>query len=101
GGQMDFIRGAALARDGKPIIALPSTAKGGSLSRIVACLKPGAGVVTTRGHVHWVITEFGSANLHGLSLRARGEALVHLAHPDFRPELTRELNERRHFCLPA
>ncbi|MGE0494095.1 MAG: acetyl-CoA hydrolase/transferase family protein [Vulcanimicrobiota bacterium] len=97
GGQMDFIRGAALSRGGKPIIALPSTARGGSLSRIVSTLKPGAGVVTTRGHVHWVVTEYGAVNLHGLSLRQRAEALISIAHPDFRPQLQREFREQRHF----
>jgi acyl-CoA hydrolase len=90
GGQMDFIRGAALSRGGKPIIALPSTAAGRSVSRIVPVLKPGAGVVTTRGHVHWVVTEFGVVNLHGKTLRERGEALISIAHPDFRAELARE-----------
>ncbi|MEZ5283876.1 MAG: acetyl-CoA hydrolase/transferase C-terminal domain-containing protein [Vicinamibacterales bacterium] len=70
GGQMDFIRGAALSAGGKPIIALPSTAAGGRSSRIVSALKPGAGVVTTRGHVHWVVTEHGAVNLFGLSLQA-------------------------------
>jgi 4-hydroxybutyrate CoA-transferase len=90
GGQMDFIRGAALSRGGKPIIALPSTAVGGSVSRIVATLKPGAGVVTTRGHVHWVATEYGVVNLHGKTLRERGEALISIAHPDYRAELTRD-----------
>ncbi len=97
GGQMDFIRGAALSRDGKPIIALPSTAGGGKFSRLVVQLNPGAGVVTTRGHVHWVVTEFGAVNLHGKSLRERGEALLSIAHPDFRAELARELNRARHF----
>ena len=87
GGQMDFIRGAALSRGGKPIIALPSTAAGGKVSRIVPELKPGAGVVTTRGHVHWVVTEYGAVNLHGKTLRERGEALISIAHPDFRAEL--------------
>jgi acyl-CoA hydrolase len=96
GGQMDFIRGAALSVGGKPIIALPSTAGRGRFSRIVASLKPGAGVVTTRGHVHWVVTEWGAANLHGLSLRERGEALIALAHPDFRAELRREFSQIRH-----
>jgi len=90
GGQMDFIRGAALSTGGKPIIALPSTAKGGSVSRIVAELTPGAGVVTTRGHVHWVVTEYGAVNLHGLTLRERGGALISIAHPDHRAELQRE-----------
>ncbi len=97
GGQMDFIRGAALSHGGKPIIALPSTAASGKLSRIVPSLKPGAGVVTTRGHVHWVVTEYGAQNLHGMTLRERGEALIALAHPSFRPELRRELAAARHF----
>jgi acyl-CoA hydrolase len=90
GGQMDFIRGAARSRGGKPIIALPATAKGGSLSRIVFELSPGAGVVTTRGHVHWVVTEFGAVNLHGLTIRERAAALISIAHPDFRAELRRD-----------
>lgn len=97
GGQMDFIRGAALSPGGKPIIALPSQAMGGKVSRIVTHLNPGAGVVTTRGHVHWVITEYGAVNLHGRTLRERGEALIFIAHPDFRTELRRELNGIRHF----
>ncbi len=99
GGQMDFIRGAALAREGKAIIALPATARKGTVSRITPTLKAGAGVVTTRGHVHWVVTEFGAVNLHGLTLRQRGEALISIAHPDFRPELKKELQEQRHFVL--
>jgi acyl-CoA hydrolase len=99
GGQMDFIRGSALSRGGRPIIALPSTAAQGTVSRIVSALQPGAGVVTTRGHVHWVVTEYGAANLFGLSLRQRGEALISLAHPDFRGELRRALAETRHFAL--
>jgi 4-hydroxybutyrate CoA-transferase len=90
GGQMDFIRGAARSRGGKPIIALPSTAARGTISRIVWELAPGAGVVTTRGHVHWVVTEYGAVNLHGKSIRERAEALISIAHPDFRAELTRE-----------
>jgi len=97
GGQMDFIRGAALSRGGKPIIALPSQAMNGKVSRIVPHLNPGAGVVTTRGHVHWVITEYGAVNLHGRTLRERGEALISIAHPDFRAELRRELINIRHF----
>ncbi|MEZ4398526.1 MAG: acetyl-CoA hydrolase/transferase C-terminal domain-containing protein [Kofleriaceae bacterium] len=97
GGQLDFLRAAALSRGGKPIIALPSTAARGAVSRIVAELKPGAGVVTTRGHVHWVVTEHGARNLHGLSLRARGEALIDLAHPDHRGELRRSLLATRHY----
>ncbi|MGK5082596.1 acetyl-CoA hydrolase/transferase C-terminal domain-containing protein [Bdellovibrionota bacterium FG-1] len=99
GGQMDFIHGAALSKGGKPIIALPSTASKGQLSRLVPALKPGAGVVTTRGHIHWVVTEYGAVNLHGLTLRERGRALISIAHPDFRGELSRSLAEIRHFTL--
>ncbi|MFO0983510.1 MAG: acetyl-CoA hydrolase/transferase C-terminal domain-containing protein [Planctomycetota bacterium] len=99
GGQMDFIRGAALSNGGKPIVALPSTASAGQLSRIVPELNPGAGVVTTRGHVHWIVTEFGAVNLHGRTLRERGEALISIAHPDFRDELRRALARIRHFDL--
>jgi 4-hydroxybutyrate CoA-transferase len=99
GGQMDFIRGAALSEGGKAIIALPSTAASGRVSRIVSTLKPGAGVVTTRGHVHYVVTEYGVVNLHGLSLRQRAEALISIAHPDFRGELRREANAVRHWTL--
>ncbi len=84
GGQVDFMRGAARSKGGVPIIALPSTAKGGTVSRIVPTLKPGAGVVTSRGDVHYVITEFGVAYLHGKNLRQRAEALIEIAHPDFR-----------------
>jgi acyl-CoA hydrolase len=97
GGQMDFMRGAALSRGGKPILALPSTAAKGRLSRIVLELNAGSGVVTTRGHIHWVVTEYGAVNLHGLALRDRGEALISVAHPDFRAELTREFRALRHF----
>ena len=99
GGQMDFMRGAALSRGGKPILALPSLAKGGKVSRIAAELTPGAGVVTTRGHVQWIVTEFGAVNLHGLPLRQRGEALISIAHPDFRAELGRDLAKIRHFTM--
>jgi acyl-CoA hydrolase len=97
GGQMDFIRGAALSHGGMPIIALPSTASRGQVSRIVLELNPGAGVVTTRGHVHWVVTEYGAVNLHGKSLRERSEALISISHPDFRAELRRQLAQVRHF----
>jgi 4-hydroxybutyrate CoA-transferase len=97
GGQMDFIRGAAVSRGGKPIIALPSTACHGSVSRIVPELSAGAGVVTTRGHVHWVVTEYGAVNLHGCTLRERGEALVSIAHPDFRQELMQQLRGLKRF----
>ncbi len=99
GGQMDFIRGAALSRGGKPIIALPSTASGGRMSRIVASIKPGAGVVTTRGHVHWVVTEYGAVNLFGLTLRQRAEALIGIAHPDVRGELARGFADARRVFL--
>ncbi len=97
GGQMDFIRGAARSRGGKPIIALPSTAAGGQLSRIVLELKAGAGVVTTRGHVRWVVTEHGAVDLHGKTLRERADALIGIAHPDFRAALRRDLCALRHF----
>jgi acyl-CoA hydrolase len=97
GGQMDFIRGAALSRGGIPIIALPSTAAGGKISRITAELTPGAGVVTTRGHVHYVVTEYGAVDLTGLTLRQRGEALISIAHPDFRADLSRKLSNIRHY----
>jgi 4-hydroxybutyrate CoA-transferase len=99
GGQMDFIRGAALSQGGKAIIALPSTARHGQISRIVSTLKPGAGVVTTRGHVQYVATEYGIVDLHGLNLKQRAEALISIAHPDFRAELAREVREIRHFLL--
>jgi acyl-CoA hydrolase len=101
GGQMDFIHGAALSAGGKPIIALPSMAAGGRTSRIVSQLKPGAGVVTTRGHVHWVVTEYGAVNLFGLTLRQRAEALVRIAHPDVRGDLRREFAGIRHVVLPG
>ena len=98
GGQMDFMRGAALSIGGVPIIALPSTAAGGKISRITPAVKPGGGVVTTRGHVHWVVTEYGAVNLFGKSLRQRADELISIAHPDFRAELRREINEIRHFA---
>jgi acyl-CoA hydrolase len=91
------MRGASLSPGGKPIIALPSTAAGGKISRLVAQLNAGAGVVTTRGHVHWIVTEYGAVNLHGKTLRERGEALISIAHPDFRSELHREVAQVRHF----
>lgn len=92
GGQMDFMRGAAQSEGGKPIIALPSTTKRNE-SRIVSTLKVGAGVVTTRAHVHFVVTEYGSANLHGLNLRQRASALIEIAHPDHRERLSREAHD--------
>lgn len=90
GGQVDFIRGAAHSKGGKPIIALPSTAKKGELSRIVPYLKKGAGVVTTRADVKYVVTEFGIAFLHGKNLQERTKALIDIAHPDFREDLVKE-----------
>lgn len=88
GGQLDFIYGASRSKGGVPIITLPSTAKNDSLSRIVSMLKQGAGVVTSRNHVRYVITEFGIADLYGKSIRQRATALINIAHPDFRDELT-------------
>ena len=88
GGQMDFIRGAALAPEGRAIIALPATAAGGRVSRIVPAIQEGAGVVTTRAHVRTVVTEWGVADLFGKSVRERARALIGIAHPDFRAELT-------------
>jgi acyl-CoA hydrolase len=89
GGQLDFIRGASYSKGGKPIIALSSTAKQDTVSRIVPMLKPGAGVVTTRGDVHYIVTEYGAADLHGKNLRERVHALIAIAHPKFREELER------------
>ena len=94
---MDFMRAAAHSLGGKPIIALPSTAAGGKISRLVVELNAGAGVVTTRGHVRWVVTEYGAVDLHGMTLRERGDALISLAHPDYRAELRRDLVALRHF----
>ena len=93
GGQIDFIRGAARSKGGKPIIALPSTARNGTISRIVAELKPGAGVTTTRNDVHYVVTEYGVAYLHGKTIRQRVEALINIAHPDFRADLRKAAQE--------
>ncbi len=96
GGQMDFIRGAALAPEGRAIIALPSTAAGGRVSRIVPFLAEGAGVVTTRAHVRTVVTEWGVAELDGKSIRERAQELIAIAHPDFRDELTAQAR-RTHY----
>jgi acyl-CoA hydrolase len=87
GGQVDFIRGASRSKGGKPIIAIPSTAKQGKISRIVPMLSPGAGVVTSRGLVRYVVTEYGVAYLHGKTVRERAQALIEIAHPSFREEL--------------
>jgi acetyl-CoA hydrolase len=95
GGQVDFIRGAARSRGGKPIIALPSTARDETISRIVSHLSEGAGVVTSRGDVHWVITEYGAACLHGKTLRERCRELIRIAHPKFRDSLEEAARLRR------
>lgn len=95
GGQVDFVRGAARSKGGKPIIALPSTTADGLISRIVPTLKPGAGVVTSRGDVHYVVTEHGVAYLHGKSIRERALALIQIAEPLFRPWLLAEAKQRR------
>ena len=94
GGQVDFVRGAARSKGGKAIIALPSTAEDGTVSRIVPTLKPGAGVVTSRGDVHYVVTEYGVAYLHGKTIRERAPALIQIAHPRFRPWLLAEAKAR-------
>ena len=99
GGQMDFMHAASSSEGGVPIIALSSMALHGTTSRIVPALRTGAGVVTTRGHVHWVVTEWGAVNLHGMTLRERAEALVSVAHPDARAELRRAALETRHFVV--
>jgi len=87
GGQVDFIRGASRSKGGKPIIAISSTARNGAISRIVPMLSPGAGVVTSRGLIRYVATEYGVAYLHGKSIRERAQALINIAHPKFREEL--------------
>ncbi|MBF8248673.1 MAG: 4-hydroxybutyrate CoA-transferase [Bacteroidetes bacterium] len=104
GGQVDFIRGAAYSKGGKPIIALPSTTRNGKTSRIVPHLNRGAGVVTTRADVHYVVTEYGVAMLHGKNLNQRAEALVEIAHPMFRPDLEeylRTLTRRSESAVPS
>lgn len=95
GGQMDFVRGASLSEGGKPIIALPATTAKG-ISRIVAMLKPGAGVVTTRAHAHYIVTEYGIAYLHGKNMKQRAKALIEIAHPNHREILERAAFERFH-----
>jgi acyl-CoA hydrolase len=96
GGQADFVRGAARSKGGKPIIALPSTAKHGTISRIAPVLDSGAGVVTSRADVHYVVTEYGIAYLHGKTLRERAEALIEIAHPAFRDSL-QDFAERAYY----
>jgi acyl-CoA hydrolase len=101
GGQVDFIRGASFSKGGKPIIAIPSTAKNDSVSRIAPMLSPGAGVVTSRGSVHYVATEHGVAYLHGRSIRRRAEELIRIAHPKFRDELFDYCERTRWLQRPA
>jgi acyl-CoA hydrolase/GNAT superfamily N-acetyltransferase len=98
GGQVDFNRGAAKSRGGKAIIAIPATAKGGTVSRIVTHLSEGAGVVTTRAGVHYVVTEFGVAYLHGKSIQERALALISIAHPKFRADLLRDAIEAKYLA---
>jgi 4-hydroxybutyrate CoA-transferase len=95
GGQVDFIRAAAMSKGGKPVIALQSTARKGKQSRIVSTLQPGAGVVTSRADVHYVVTEHGRAQLFGKNLRERAEALIEIAAPEFREELIQAAKERK------
>ena len=99
GGQVDFIRGAARSKGGRPIIALPSTAEDGTISRIVPQLKPGAGVVTSRGDVHYVVTEYGVADLYGRSARQRAMALIGITHPDYRHDLLAFAKEQHHVLV--
>jgi len=98
GGQVDFSRGASLSKGGKPVIALPSTTADGKVSRIVAHIREGAGVVTSRGHVHYVVTEFGVASLRGKSIRERALELIRVAHPKFRQHLLQQV--RKHYWVP-
>ena len=101
GGQVDFLRGASRAKGGKPIIALASTAKNGTVSRISPMLTPGAGVVTSRGLIRYVVTEFGVAYLHGKSIRERAKALIEIAHPKFREELYEYCEKTKWLQRPA
>ena len=94
GGQLDFIRGASRSKEGKPIIAIPSTAKKGKITKIVPYLSQGAGVTTSKGDVHFVVTEYGVADLYGKTLIQRAKALIDVAHPDFREELDKFVTER-------
>ncbi|WP_189405487.1 bifunctional acetyl-CoA hydrolase/transferase family protein/GNAT family N-acetyltransferase [Alteromonas halophila] len=98
GGQVDFVSGASMSKGGKPIIALPSTAKNESISRIRPCITEGSGVVTSRGNVHYVVTEYGIASLKGKSIRERALELIRVAHPKFRGELLNEV--RQHYWVP-
>lgn len=99
GGQIDFVRGASLSEGGRGVIALPSTAAGGTISRIATTLSDGAGVVTTRAHVHYIATEYGIVSLRGRTLRERARDLIEIAHPNFREELNKEAFEKLHLNL--
>jgi acyl-CoA hydrolase len=101
GGQVDFVRGAARSRGGQSIIALRSTAKDDAISRICGTLEPGAGVVTSRGDVRFVVTEYGVADLWGKSIRQRAHALIAIAHPDFRAELAADARARHYVIADA
>ena len=94
GGLVDFVRGAARSRGGRSIIALPSTALGGKVSRIVPVFEPGTAVSVLRAEAHWPVTEYGARNLRGMTIRERAKALIEIAHPDFREELTSAARER-------
>ena len=96
GGQVDFIRGAGRSKGGKPIIALQSTAKKGTISRIVPHLDEGAGVTTSRGDVHWVVTEYGAVDLYGMNVRERVNALISIAHPKFREKLEKAAKSKNY-----
>jgi acetyl-CoA hydrolase len=96
GGQVDFIRGAARSQEGLPIIALPSTARNGTISRIVPMLDQGAGVVTSRYDVHYVVTEYGVAQLHGRTIAQRVRDLISIAHPEFRDHLSYQARQMRY-----
>ncbi len=99
GGQVDFVRGSARSRGGKAIIAMPATASGGKISRIVSRLDEGSCVTTSRSDVHYVVTEYGVADLRGKTVRERARALIAIAHPDFRAELTKEVLRNRNLAL--
>jgi 4-hydroxybutyrate CoA-transferase len=94
GGQVDFVRGTSMAKDGKSIIAMPSTASKGKISRIVSIIDEGAAVTTSRNDVHYIVTEYGVADLKGKTLKERGKALINIAHPDFRNDLIKEWENR-------
>ena len=94
GGQVDFVRGAAMAKNGKSITAMPSTAAGGTVSRIVVSLSEGAAVTTSRNDVDYIVTEYGIAELKGKTLRERADALINIAHPNFRTELRMRLEKK-------